>query len=141
MRPHAKTLALVAERPDRLPPPAVLKVPRHGLAHAALECLTWLPAQFTANLRSIHRITTVVVWPIGDKGYQGFIRFVGRHWRHLVQKSTDRRDDMKVRSLRIATDIIAFAHACFGQHGEQSADMVVDIKPVAHILAFAINGN
>src|SRR5207302_6231875 len=88
--------AAVAFRPDRLPPPAVVEIPRDGLAQAGLDALAGLPAELAAELCRIHRIALVVARAVGDKGDETGVRPIGRSRREFVEEAADRGDDLEV---------------------------------------------
>src|SRR5206468_442263 len=77
--------AAVAFRPDRLPPPAIVEIPRDSLAQAGLEALARLPAKLATQLCRIHRIAPVVTRPVGDKADQLGMRPMGRGWRQFIE--------------------------------------------------------
>src|SRR5436305_4819016 len=106
-RRHAEPLAAIGFRPGRLPPPAIVEIPRDGLAQSGLEALARPPTQFTAQLRSVHRVAPVVPGPVFDKGDQPGMRSVRRVWRQLVEEATNPGDHLQIGPLAVAADVVA----------------------------------
>src|SRR5271163_1589887 len=68
--PGPESLAMVPLRPDRLPPPTVLKIPGDRLAKPAVKVLGGLPAQLAPDLGDVHGVAPVVSRSIGDEADQ-----------------------------------------------------------------------
>src|SRR5712691_7154941 len=131
--------AAVAFRPDRFPPPAVVEIPRDGLAQAGLETLARLPAELAAELCRIHRIAPVVAGPVGDKADEARVRPMGRGWRELVEEAADLGHDLEVGALAVTADVVALARPPANEDGMQRAGVILDIEPVADIVALAVD--
>src|SRR5712691_11863889 len=131
--------AAVTLRPDRLPPPAVVEIPGDGLPQTGLEALARLPTELAAQLCRIHRIAPVMAGPVGDKADQAGMRAMRRSRQQLVEQVADRGHDFEVGALAIAADIVAVTGLPAGQDGVESAGMIVDIEPVADIVALAVD--
>src|SRR5258708_464092 len=116
-----QTLASVPPRPDRLPPPPVLEVPRNRFTQPTLKRLARLPAQLAPDFGSVHGITPVVARPVGDEGDQLLMRPMRRCRQHLVEQCANRSDDLEIGPLGIAADIIALPDRRFGQDGVEGA--------------------
>jgi hypothetical protein len=67
------------------------------------------------------------------------VRAVWRRGQHFVEQLADRGDDIEIGALAVAADIVALAWPASGQDRVQRAGVVLDIKPVAHIVALAVN--
>ena len=57
----------------------------------------------------------------------------------LAGKLQDLVDHVQIGQGAVAADVIDFALAAFFQNGSDAAAMIVDIEPVAHLLAIAID--
>src|SRR6185295_5300955 len=131
--------APVALRPDRFPPPAVVEIPSDRLAQARLEALAWLPTEFATDLCRVNRVALVMAGPVGDESDEPGVRPMRRVWQEFVEQIADRGHDFEVGALAIAPDVVAVSGLPAGQDGVEGAGMIVDIKPVADIVALAVD--
>src|ERR1700730_16199136 len=139
MPAHPETLASVSARPDWLPPPLVVKVPRDRLAQPGVKRLARLPAQLVSDFGGIHGIAAVVPWSIGNEGYQPLVRPMRRGRQHLVEQSADRGHDTEIGPLGIAADIVVLSHPCLRKDNVEGAGVVLDMEPIADVVALAID--
>jgi hypothetical protein len=116
----------------------VVEVPAHGLAQAALEGLLRPPAELALDLARVDRVAPVVAGPVGDVRDQAAVRT----WRigsHLVEQGADGLDDLDVRLLVPAADVVGLADAAARQHLADRGAVVRDVEPVAHLHAVAVD--
>ena len=59
----------------------------------------------------------------------------------VIHQGTQCANELEIRPLIIAADIVGLADAAFAEHGIQRFGVVVYIQPVADVLAFAIYGD
>src|ERR1700757_3877577 len=135
----AEALAAVAARPNQFPPPPVLEVPRDRPAQPAVKGFARRPVQVTSDLGDIHRVATIVSGPVGDKGDEPLMRRIRRPRQHLVEQTADRGNDREIGALGAAAEIVALSGSSLGQDREQAARVILDIEPVADILARAVD--
>src|SRR5581483_4846796 len=138
-RRHSEALAAINIITDRLPPGAIVEIPLHRLAQSGGEGLLWLPAKLRANTRGIDGVTQVVPGTVGDEGDERFTAADRAAGRKVVEQCTDCLHDIEVAALAPAANAIGFAGATAVDDGEQSAGMVFDVKPVAHVAAVAVD--
>ena len=74
---------------------------------------------------------------VGDEADQAVVRGAGRV--HPVQMRADGADDLQVGALVVAADVVALADPALLQHQPQGAGMVLDIEPVADVVAGAVD--
>ena len=58
---------------------------------------------------------------------------------HLVEQAADRADDVDVLALAVAADVVGLARLARAQDQRQRLGMVLDMQPVAHVLALAVD--
>ena len=112
---------------------------RHRLAQAAVERFLGFPAQLAADLRCVHGIAPVVTGPVGHKGDQPVMRPMRRVREHLVEQPADRMHDIQIAALGIAADIIGLAGGALGHDRVQGAGMILDIEPIANVVARSVD--
>ena len=66
-------------------------------------------------------------------------RPIARFGREFVQQIADRAHHLDVRFLAVAADAIGLADAALGGDDDERAGVVVDVKPVAHVVAGAVD--
>src|SRR5579864_398093 len=133
----SKTLAGVDLLSQRTPPPLVVQIPAHRLLDAGVEGLERAPAELTLELARVDRVALIVPRPVGDKRDE---RLVGARPRaKLIQDQADALDDIDVAALVAAPDIVFLADPASRHNEVEGASVVVDIEPVAHVLALAID--
>src|SRR4029077_12180676 len=135
---EADALGFVAAVENGLPPWPVLQIPGDGLGDPALEILFGTPAQFNFDLRSINGVTPVVAWAIGDKRDQASARSM-RGGFQPIEQLADRLHDVQIGALVAASDIVGLAGFAARDHERQRFGMVLDIEPVANLLAVAVD--
>ncbi len=69
------------------------------------------------------------------------MRKVRRMRPHLIEQRADRGYDGEIGALAVAADIVAFAGAAPRQHGVERAGVILDMQPVAHVVALAVDRN
>src|SRR5690606_18889190 len=124
---------------QRRPPPRVIDEPGYGLGDPRFEGLLRLPTKLRSDLGRVNRITPVVARSVGHEGNLLAIGFSVCARFLLVQNIADRFYDAQVRALVVAADIVRLANFAGGDHQRQRPRMVVDVKPIADILAPAID--
>jgi hypothetical protein len=115
---------------ERFPPGAVVRVPIDGGIEALLEVVERFPLQLALGERRIDGVTAVVAEPIGHVTDQAL------GFAELFQ---DRFHRLDIRHLAVATEIVNGARLAFEQRGHDPGAMVLDVDPVAHIRAVAVN--
>src|SRR3954470_19219672 len=116
---------------DRAPPVLVVAVPLHGPLEALVEVDLRLPAELLLQLRRGERVTAVVAKAIGDVLDQ---RLVG------ADQLDHPLDDLDVLALVWTADVVGLPRLPFRQHRVDAAAEVLDVEPVAHLLAVAVDG-
>src|ERR1044071_8032742 len=106
---------------DRFPPPAVVAVPAHRPLEPVGEPPLRLPAE-RPRLLGAEGVATVVAGPVGDVFDQ---RLVG------ARVFDDPLDDLEVRRLVRAADVVDLAGLAALEHGPDPAREVLDVDPVA----------
>lgn len=127
---HALIIRLVIAADDAHPPVAVLKIPLNRLLDAVFELRLRLPAEFRVDFRRVDRVAAVVALAV---------RHVLDEVLALAEFLQDRLDDIDVRALIVAADVVDLADAALLQNEVDGMAVVLDIEPVADILAVAVN--
>ena len=117
-------------------PLAIVEIPSHGLAHSAVERFGGTPRHFAAQLRGVDRVAAVVPRAVLDESHEA--RVVAAR-RELAQDSADRADDVEVRHLGVAADIVRRAGTPSCEHRPDRRAMIADVKPVANVAPIAIH--
>src|SRR5260221_15799 len=59
--------------------------------------------------------------------------------RRLIDQIADRLDDLEVAPFAVAADVVALADPAAAQDQPERAGVVLDVEPVAHVLALAVD--
>src|SRR5581483_10200447 len=94
---------------DAFRPGAVLQVPLHGLAQAALETLARSPAKLARNLGRVHGVASVVTRSVGHEADERRVR-AARARIKLVQQRANRLHEVDVLLLRTTSNLLALDH-------------------------------
>src|SRR5689334_25293604 len=116
---------MVSACPDRLPPPAVRKIPGDRLPQTALEGLAGYPGQLPPDLRDVHGISPVVAGPVRDKFDQLLARPMLRTRDHFIEQPADRGHRREIGPLSLAPDVVALPCPALAQNREQGADVIL----------------
>ena len=127
---HILVIMLIITIDDMLPPSLMLEVPLDRLFDAVLELRLRLPAKFRVDLRRVDGVAAVVALAVGDVLDEVF---------GLAELLEDGLDDVDVGALIVATDVVDLADAALLQDQVDGMAVVLDIEPVADVLAVAVN--
>ncbi len=91
------------------------------------------------DLVGVDGVAPVVAGAVGDIGDLIFVRLaVGTRFEFVKQRADDVHD-VEIRLFVPAAHVIRFAHPARFEHAPDRAAMVLDVEPVAHLLAVAIH--
>ena len=127
---HALVIGLIVAADDAHPPVAVLEVPLDRLLDAVLELRLRLPAELRVDLRRVDGVTAVMALAVGDVLDEAF---------GLAELFEDSLDDVDVGTLIVAADVVDLADAALLQDQVNRMAVVLDVEPVADVLAIAVN--
>ena len=145
---RAEALALVGTGEDGLPPGPVRQVPLDGLREAGGEVVGRRPGELLPDLRRVDRVAPVVAGAVGDESLEVRVGVLAGALQCVVlagrepgfELGAQGVDDLEVRALAVAADVVLLAeHACF-EHPQDAAAVVVDIEPVPDVPAVAVDG-
>ena len=127
---HILVIMLIVTIDDMLPPSLMLEVPLDGLLDAVLELRLRFPAEFRVDFRRVDSVTAVVAFAVGDVLDEVF---------GLAELLEDGLDDVDVGALIVAADVVDLADAALLQDQVDGMAVVLDIEPVADVLAVAVD--
>src|SRR5262249_38211021 len=120
-------------------PVAVGEVPVDGFLDAGGERLARGPAKLALDLRTIDCVAAVVAGAVGDVGDLIGVFFAVGTRGLLVEQRADRTDDLEVRLLVQAADVVGLADATALEHEPDRGGVVLDEEPVADLHAVAVD--
>ena len=120
-------------------PGGVVEIPADGLAEAALEILLRGPAELGAGATGVDGVTEVVAGAVGDVGDRGVVRLAVGARAEFVEQRAEQLHEVDVPTLVVAADAVGAAGAALLDRGEERPGMVVDVQPVADVLALAVD--
>ncbi len=138
-RPPCPCAARHSARADRLPPGAVVQVPLHGLAQAAVEVVRRGPVQRGGGAGRVDLVAEVVAGAVGDELDQPLPR-AGRVGHQLVQRGADGAHDLQVGARLPGADGQGGAGLRLLDSEHQGLGVVVDEQPVPLVGAVAVDG-
>ena len=127
---HIFIVVLIVTIDDMPPPALVFKIPLDGLLDAVLELRLRLPAELRVDLRRVDGVATVVALAVGDVLDEVF---------GLAELLEDGLDHVDVGALIVAADVVDLADASLLQDEVDGTAVVLDIEPVADVLAVAVD--
>lgn len=107
------------------------KIPFHRLPDARVEIIFGLPSQLARELGRIDGIAPVVARTVGDEGNQAL---------RLAQNLQNRLDDVQIRPLVMAADVIDLPRPALMQNEIDGGAVVIDMQPVTDVFSLAIDG-
>src|SRR3954452_1275457 len=125
----ALVVGAVVARADRLPPPLVVAVPVDRAPQAVGEAHLRLPAE-GADLLGAQRVAAVVAGAVGD---------VLDELLAGARELEDPLDDLDVRTLVGAADVVGLTRRPVLEHVADAAREVLDVEPVAHVHPVAVD--
>lgn len=125
---HTLVIGLIVAADDSHPPVTVLEVPLDRLLDAVLEFRLRLPAELCVDLRRVDGVAAVVALAVGDVLDEVF---------GLAELLEDGLDDVDVGALIVAADVVDLADASLLQDEVDGVAVILDIEPVADVLAVA----
>src|SRR5262252_5279792 len=115
----------------------MLEIPARRVEQTFFEGVARLPAELAANPGRVDRVPPVVSRPIRNERLEGAV--VAASGAQPFERGADAVDDLEVRSLVAAADIVLFADAPLLQHEQQTRAVIVDVQPVADVAAGPVN--
>jgi len=127
---HLLIIMLIVTIDDMLPPSLMLEVPLDGLLDAVLEFRLRLPAELRVDLRRVDGVAAVVALAVSDVLDEVF---------GVAELLEDGLDDVDVGALIVAADVVDLADAALLQDQVDGMAVVLDVEPVADVLAVAVD--
>ncbi|PAV72886.1 hypothetical protein WR25_21003 [Diploscapter pachys] len=124
---------------ERAPPVLVGEIPVDRLGDAGLERFGRRPAEFVADAAGVDRIALVVAGAVGDRGHLLGIGLAVGTRATIVEDRAQRLYHLDVLSLVVAADIVGAPRLTPLEHRLQRADVILDVQPVAHLVALAVD--
>ena len=124
-------ILFVLARDYRLPPGAVIEIPAYRFHDTVRELRFGQPAEFRMYLRRVDRVAHVVPLAVGYKRDEAL---------GLAQLFADEFYDVYVPHLVMPADVVYLALSAFSKYEVYRAAVILDVQPVAHVLALAVDG-
>lgn len=135
---HVLVVFLVFAGCDVVHPLFVVEIPLDCLLYAFLELQRWLPAEFLLQLGRVDGVACVVSQTVGHVSYQVHVLalLASEQTVHCVYDSLDYVD---VLPFVESADVVCLSDFSVMENHVDGTRVVLDIQPVAHILALAID--
>lgn len=128
---------IVASFEHRMPPEAIVAIPIHCLGKATFEVFFGCPAQFGFQFRRIDGIAAIMSGPVFDE------RNEASPGTTLLRNSPVEQiangHHVKISSLVAPADVVGLANSAAFEHETECRGVILDVGPVANILAVAVN--
>src|SRR5262249_20675570 len=125
----------------RFPPPAIGQIPGHGLLQTVDERRLGPPAQLAAEFGRIDGVAEIVPRTVGHELDERAARTRRQTADGGIERIADALDNLEVAALLASSDRVGFTDASALYHLAQRARVVIDVDPIAHIAAVAVNRN
>src|SRR6266516_2609832 len=119
-------------------PIPIIQVPLYRLTNATCKSLLGSPAEVPLDLARIDRVASVVPGPVLHEGDQIGVRLAVCPGSQLIEDHAHALHHVEIRLLVPAADVVDLADLARFQHAHDRAAVVLDVKPVTHLLAVAI---
>ena len=123
---------------DGFPPPFVVQIPLDGLADSGIEILLRFPAKFVHQLGWIDRIAQIVSGTVRHMRDQILV-LAGLAGTKLIKNAAHGLDHLKIGALVVPADVVRLTGNALLVHKTKRGGMVIDIEPVTHVCALAID--
>ncbi|KFB66919.1 MAG: hypothetical protein CAPSK01_003858 [Candidatus Accumulibacter vicinus] len=121
-------------------PVLILEIPLYGLADTGVEGFRRFPAQFPLDLAGVDGVAAIVAGPVGDIADLFVVGLAVGTWSKLVEQRADRVYDVEIGFFVPAADIVGLAGTTGFKDAPDGTAVVLDVEPVANLLAVAIDG-
>src|SRR5690606_37181723 len=121
---------------DRLDPVEIAEIPVDGLFQPDIKRQRLLPAKLPLDLRAIDGIARVMARPVGNETDQILMRAPVREF--AIENTADAAHDIDILALGPPADHIGLPDPPVRHNLLQRGGVILDIEPVADILALAI---
>ncbi len=135
---HFLVVAFVVAGGDVVHPVLMVKIPTNGVLDAFFELERGFPTEFALQLAAVDGVAHIVAEAVGDVGYQ-FVAVPFGVAEQAVDGLNDNLDDVDVFPLVEAADVVGLGDFAFVENQVDGACMILDIEPVAHVFALAID--
>ena len=95
------------------------------------------PPELPTNLGGVDRIAPVVAGPVGHERLQRAA--AGADGRQFVEDVADQIDDLQVRTLVAAADVVLLTKPAGFERQQDTRAVIFDVHPVAHVAAVAVD--
>ena len=131
-------ILLILSTCDVIHPRFVLQVPLDGLLDPFFELERWLPTEFALELGAVDGVSCVMTKAVGNVCDEVE---VCSFWsaEESIYCVDDGLDDVNVLPLVEDSDVVGFGYGAVVEDGVDGACMIYYIKPVAYVLALAID--
>lgn len=136
---HLLIILLILAARDIVHPLLMFQIPTDGLLNALLELQTGLPPEFALELGRVDGVAKVVAGTVGDVGDEVHVLALLTAEK-AVDGVDDNLDDVDVLPFVEAADIVCLGNPAVVEDHVDGAGMVLDVKPVADVLALAVDG-
>src|SRR5215471_18901033 len=115
----------------------MLEIPARGVEQPLFERVARLPTELAAYPGRVDCVPPVMSRPIRNERLEGAI--AAGAGPQAIERVADGVDDLEVRSLVAAADIVLFADASPLEHEQQAGTVIVDVQPVTDVAAVPVN--
>ena len=122
-------------------PVEAIEIPINGLGQTGLKRLLWLPSKLSPGFTSIDRIAVIMARAIGDELNATAMILTIRTWSAFVKNGTNCMSEIYIADFVISANVVTASDVAFRADSQERRDMVIDVKPIAHVLAFSIYQN
>lgn len=135
----AKALALITAVLYAATPLQIVEVPFDGFSQAGFEGFCRGPAEFALYFAGVDGVALIVAGAVVDEGDEIsvvplFARAQG------VEDAAQGAYDVEIGLFVVAADVVGLTRLALCQDQAQGAGMVVDVEPVADVVAGAVEG-
>jgi hypothetical protein len=117
---------------ERLPPPAIIAIPLNNVRQTLAELNLRGVAKFRVDLADVNAVATVVAFPVGNFVHEGAIATCGLE---------EQVGELGVGELSSTPNVVYLTGFAALENKRYPAAMVVNVEPVANILAITIEGH
>ena len=116
----------------------MVQIPTYGLLNTLFKLEAWFPPQLTLKFGRIYGITQIMTGAVSNVCNQVHISTL-RPSKQTVNGIDQDFDNVNIFPFVKATYIVSLSHLALMENHINCTGMILNIKPVTHVLTLAIN--
>ena len=136
---HLFVILLIITRSYIIHPSFIVQIPLYCFLYTLFKLKTRFPTKFALKLARVNSITSIMAKTIGNVSDEiHILTFLAA--KKSINCVNQNFDNVDILPLIKSTDIISIGNLAFVENSINCSCVILNIEPVTHIKAFAVNG-